>query len=189
MAVVKPLLTVDDIERMIRNGEIDPDREFELVNGEIVWMAPAHYPQTTICALITIELGPFAKRIGALLFDSSGGFRVGDRNHQLRAPDVSLVVKERRHIARAGSFQSEAPDLAVEVLSDDQMGRVYQRTKTGEYFAAGAKVIWFVDYRTHSVMVYEAGKSEFTVYSESDYITLDQIAPGFSCRVSEFFPD
>ena len=189
MAIVTPLLTPYDVERMMKCGEIDPEREFELVNGEIIWMAPSHYPQPVICMLIGAKMVPFAQTIGGLVFDSSGGFMVGDRNQQLRAPDISLVTKERLGMIRQGGFQTASPDLAVEVLSDDQYGRAYQHTKTSEYFAAGSKIVWFVDHRTRTVAVHEAGRPDFTTYPATEEVTLDQIAPGFRCRVSEFFPD
>ena len=186
---VRRRLVPADIERMIACGELSQDEFWEFANGEIVWLAPAHYPQPVICTLISAELVPFGKRIGALVFDSNGGFMVGQHNQQLRAPDVSLVTRERLNMIRRGGFQTAAPDLAVEVLSDDQLGRAYKHTKIAEYFAAGARVVWFVDYRTQSVSVYEPGRAEITTYSASEDITLDQIAPGFSCRVSAFFPE
>ena len=36
--------------------------------------------------------------------------------------------------------------------------------------------------------VYEAGKGEYTTYSDGDIVTLDAIAPGFSSSVNAFFP-
>jgi len=38
VAVVQPLLTPDDVARLIESGEIDRDEQFELVDGEIVWL-------------------------------------------------------------------------------------------------------------------------------------------------------
>src|SRR5690348_4220155 len=124
MAVeVKQLLTPEDIERMVRCGELSQDDFWEFVNGEIVWLAPAAHPQGVICAYIGAKIVPFAREIGGLAFDGQAGFWVGDHYQQLRAPDVSLLTRERRHIVANGRFSAEAPDLAVEVLSDDQFGR------------------------------------------------------------------
>jgi Uma2 family endonuclease len=83
----------------------------------------------------------------------------------------------------------EAPDLAVEVLSQEQQGEAYARPKVAEYLAAGSKVVWLVDYEARNVRSYQAGKAEYTVYSGDDVITLDAIAPGFSAPVSAFFPE
>jgi hypothetical protein len=38
MVKVMTLLTPDDVERMYDNGEIDPEADFELVDGEIIWL-------------------------------------------------------------------------------------------------------------------------------------------------------
>jgi len=186
---VKTRLTPADIERMVASGELSQDEFWEFVNGEIVWLAPAHHPQGVICACIVATLVPFGKRIGGLVFDGQAGFWVGNDFQQLRAPDVSLVTRERRHIVADGRFSSEAPDLAVEVLSDEQFNRAYALTKLDEYFAGGAKAVWFVDYRDHSVREHLSNQAEYRVYRGDAEITLDAIAPGFRCRVSEFFPE
>jgi Uma2 family endonuclease len=185
---VKTRLTPADVERMVDRGELPQDDFWEFANGEVVWLAPVHHPQGTICALIIYELVTFAKRIGALVFDGQAGFWVGKNFQQLRAPDVSLVTKERQHIVVHRGFIGEAPDLAVEVLSDDQFSRAYALSKLDEYFAAGAKVVWFVDYRDKSVREHLAGQAEYRVYHSDAEITLDAITPGFRCRVSDFFP-
>ncbi len=52
-----------------------------------------------------------------------------------------------------------------------------------------AKVVWLVNPEDRTVRVYEAGKSEFAIYSGDAEITLDQIAPGFRAKVSSFFPE
>ncbi len=142
MVVVKPLLTPYDIERMPERGELDPDAFFELVDGEIIWLAPAHSEHGRVCSTITVRLGPFAESIGAALLDGQTGFMVGERRQQLRCPDVALVTRERLHILPRKGFAREAPDFAVEVLSDDQMGEAYAKPKVAEYFAAaGAKLV------------------------------------------------
>src|SRR5690348_3633130 len=113
---VKPRLTRADVERMVKSGELPQDEFWEFVNGEIVWLAPVNHPQGVICARIVAKLVPFGDEIGAMVFDGQAGFWVGDDFQQLRAPDVSLVTKERRHIVVDEAFTQEAPDLAVEVL-------------------------------------------------------------------------
>ncbi|MFI5266953.1 MAG: Uma2 family endonuclease [Chloroflexota bacterium] len=190
MAVeVRQMLTPADVERMVNSGELSQDEFWEFANGEIVWLAPAHHPQGVICTLISYQLVGFARGIGAVVFDGQAGFWVGNHFQQLRAPDVSLVTQKRRHIVANGAFSSEAPDLAVEVLSDEQFGRAYALNKLDEYFAAGAKVVWFADYRDESVREHVAGEVDYRIYHGDAEITLDAIAPGFRCRVSEFFPD
>ena len=185
---VKTRLTVADIDRMLREGEIDPDAQFELVDGEILWLSPTHHRHGQICGLIIFALFPFARGIGARMLDGQAGFMVGEHYQQLRAPDVALVTKERLHILPDDGFATEAPDLAVEILSADQRTEAYARPKVREYLASGAKLVWLVDPVTRTVRVYRPGSSDIVVHTEDSDIALDAIAPGFSARVSSFFP-
>lgn len=189
MAIVTPLLTPQDALDMVNRGELRTDQPWELVDGEIVWLPTSKSRESRICSEIGGLIFPWAKAIGAALFDSSGGFTVGERLQQLRCPDVSLVVKERRHLINPDGWVAGAPDLAVEVLSQDEFGERYARTKVAEYLGAGGKVVWLVHPRRRNIREYLAGRSEFTTYSEDAVITLDAIAPGFSARVGSFFPE
>ncbi|HVA23211.1 MAG TPA: Uma2 family endonuclease, partial [Chloroflexota bacterium] len=62
------------------------------------------------------------------------------------------------------------------------------RPKVREYLASGAKLVWLVDPVTRTVRVYRPGSSDIVVHTEDSDIALDAIAPGFSARVSSFFP-
>jgi Uma2 family endonuclease len=189
MVVMRPLLKPADVERMLKCGEIDPDARWELVDGEIVWLSPTNHYHAQVEVAIALALGPFAKQIGAALMAGDPGFVVGALHQQLRGPDIALVTKERLHIIpRDQTWGSEAPDLAVEVLSPEQHGEAYARPKVAEYLAAGAKVVWLVDPDSQTVRAYEPNRDEYAVYSAETKINLDRIAPGFSARVGSFFP-
>jgi Uma2 family endonuclease len=189
MVVRKPLLRPDDVARMVKSGEIDPDAIWELVDGEIVWLSPTNTHHGRVCAAIVVALAPFAERIGAALLCNDPGFAVGQWHQQLRGPDVALVIRERLDIVDPSrTWGSEAPDLAVEVLSPEQHGEAYARTKVAEYLAAGAKVVWLVDPDQKTVRAYEPGRGDYAVYSVDAEINLDPIAPGFSAPVPSFFP-
>jgi Uma2 family endonuclease len=189
MAVVQALLTPDDVARMLTAGELDREEQFELVDGEIIWLSFASLYHNQVCGAIYVLLLSFAKLIGGIAFVDGAGFRVGPSRMNLRGPDVALVTRERRHIVpREAMWGTEAPDLCVEVLSAEQHGEAYARPKIAEYFAAGAKLVWLVDPERRTVRAYEPGKREFTIYSVEDEIALDAIAPGFRAPVSSFFP-
>lgn len=187
--VMTKRLTPQDVLDMVNRGELPTDDPWELVDGEIVWLTRSKFREARICAEISGILYPFAKTIGAELVDSSGGFMVGEHLQQLRSPDVSLVVKERRHLIDPDGWVAGAPDLSVEVLSQEQYGDVYARTKVQEYLAAGGKVVWLVHPIRRNVREYVAGRNEFAAYPEDAVITLDTIAPGFSATVASFFPE
>src|SRR5262249_22182080 len=107
----------------------------------------------------------------------------------IRSADVSLTLKERRHIFEGSRlWATEAPDLAVEVISAEQYGEPYARQKVPEYLAAGARVVWLANPDSRTVRVFEAGRDEVTTYSGDAEITLDALAPGFRVSIDRFFP-
>jgi Uma2 family endonuclease len=188
MAIATSLLSPEDVLEMLNRGELSTDQPWELVDGEILWLTASKARESQACVRIIVALNPFAGAIGATIFDSSAGFMVGESRQQLRCPDVSLVVKERAHLINPEGWVAEAPDLAVEVLSQGEYGEVYARTKVPEYLSAGGRVVWLADPRHRTIREYVAGHAEFLTYHPEDTITLDPIAPGFSARVADFFP-
>ncbi|HLG70412.1 MAG TPA: Uma2 family endonuclease [Chloroflexota bacterium] len=186
--VMTPLLTPQDVLDMVNRGELTTDQPWELVDGEIVWLAASQSYASRVCVRISHVLTPFTESIEGAIFDSSAGFTVGERLQQLRSPDVSIVVKERLHLMNDYGWVAGAPDLAVEVLSEDQYGEGYARVKVPEYLSAGSRVVWLVHPKRKTVREYIAGRSEFTTYSGDAEITLDVIAPGFRAKISSFFP-
>jgi Uma2 family endonuclease len=189
MVTKKRLLTPRDFECMVEAGRLDDDTAYELVQGEVLALSPASHYHAQICVFISAVLLRFALQIGAIVLSESAGYVVGADRQQVRSPDVSLITRERAAILPAGhAFGTEAPDLAVEVLSPEQHGESYARPKVAEYLAAGGRVVWLVDPDSRTVRVYERGASEYSIYPAESEITLDAIAPGFSATVSTFFP-
>ena len=191
MVVVQPRVTPEDIERMLRNNEIGRDVEFELVDGEIVWLtAPKGHDHSRIVAIMIHLLWPFAEGIGAWLLGESAAYLVGPDLQNLRLPDVSLLTKERQHAFPKERFWATgAPDLVVEVLTPGEHGEPYARRKVPEYLSAGAKVVWLLNPDNRTVREYEPGRPDFRIYTGDAEITLDQIAPGFRAPISSFFPE
>jgi Uma2 family endonuclease len=189
VAIATPLLTPADVLRMLEQGELDRDWNWELVNGELVQLSRSKPRESETSMIIAGTIFPFARSIGARMLDSSGGFTVGERLQQLRGPDVSLVTKGRAHLINPNGWVAGAPDLAVEVLYQGEYGETYVRHKVPEYLAAGAKLVWLVDPRRRTIREYRPGRSEFLTYRAEDTITLDAIAPGFSVQVGTLFPE
>ena len=173
MVVRKPILRPADFERMVERGELGENDSFELVQGELLALTPASHYHARVCIAISSSLAPFARQIGAAVLSESAGYVVGATREAVRSPDVSLVTRERMAILPAGrAFGTEAPDLAIEVLSPEQHGESYARPKVAEYLAAGGTVVWLVDPDNRTVRVYERGASEYSIYpAESEIHT------------------
>jgi Uma2 family endonuclease len=191
MAIQTPIevihkLTPDDVERMLDSGEIDSERRFELVNGEIIDLPPAKPDHGYWEAKIVMLLGIFAREHGGGVLGSSAGFKIGRDRLQLRAADASYIAPEHFQ-GPTHHFGEGAPDLAVEILSDDQYGNAYALSKAGEYLDAGCTLVWFVNGRDRTVRIHRAGSNEILILHEWHTITLEPIISGFAVQVAEFF--
>lgn len=149
---IRARLTADDLWRM---GTGDARRE--LVNGEVIEMAPAGGVHGGVTSRIALKL--------MLHVDAHGGGKVvtvdvgfvlmlpGDPE-RVRAPDVAFVSTERLPEGRLPvGFIHGAPDLAVEVLSPSDNPLDVQQ-KVRDYIEAGSRLVWIVAPAPRAVTVY-----------------------------------
>lgn len=87
---------------------------------------------------------------------------------------------------REQGFFTIPPDLAVEVVSPhDTVYKLDQKIR--EYLHGGVRVIWVVDPSVRQVMIYRHDGSIQRLV-ENDTLSGDDVLPGFTCLVKEFFP-
>ncbi len=129
-------------EEYLRDEE-GPLREW--VSGEAVVHMPATARHQAVIAFLTQLLGTFTAFFGlGRVFSAGYAMRLG-RDGPAREPDVMFVAAERR--ARVQNTHLEGPaDLAVEVISDDSVGRD-RAEKFYEYQDAGVLEYWVIDPR------------------------------------------
>jgi Uma2 family endonuclease len=178
--MVRTSLTVDDYERFISQPEND-ERLFEYIDGEIVEVVT-----NTFCSLVALRIGG---RIMVYVEEhdlgyttgEAGGYQVGDNRY---LPDVGFISKKRQPESPHGTFISNPPDLAVEVISPtDQPKKV--RTKTANYVAVGT-VVWLVDPEAQEIEVHSPGKAVKT-YHFNDTLDGGDILPGFKIVLKDIF--
>jgi|ERR1043165_2631493 Uma2 family endonuclease len=160
--------------------------KYELVDGELVRMAPSGYEHSDVCIELGVRLRPFARtnKLGRVL-EGQAGFWMKSGN--LRAPDLSFVSKDReRKLERLPTgFFNGAPDLAVEVLSpSDRMTDLMKRIV--DYFESGAKLAWVINPKTKTVSIYRS-PTAVRVLGETDVLTGEDVVPGFTIRIRELF--
>lgn len=158
----------------------------ELVDGELIRMAPSGYEHSDVCIELGVRLRPFARKhkLGRVL-EGQAGFWMKSGN--LRAPDLSFVSKDReRKLERLPTgFFNGAPDLAVEVLSpSDRMTDVMK--KIIDYFESGAKLVWVIDPEAKTVSIY-GSPTDVKVLGQTDVLTGEDVVPGFAIRIRELF--
>lgn len=160
-------------------------RLFELIDGVLVEKIMG-VQEAYLAALIVQVLGEFLRThdLGFIL-GADGMSRLAPG--LIRIPDVSFISWNRvpdRKVPRVAVL-GVAPDLAVEVLSpgntDEEMSR-----KRLDYFAAGVRVVWFVDAARRTVRVF-TGVEESTLLSETEVLEGGAVLPGFTVALRELF--
>lgn len=122
------------------------------------------------------DLGVVFGADATLRMSSTGGIRM---------PDVSFVSVGRIPKTRE-PVPTLAPDLAVEVLSEDNTAAEMDQ-KRREYFASGTRLEWVVDPETRTVAVYHSPGDPTRVLSESDSLEGEHVVPGFTMPVADLF--
>ena len=106
----------------------------------------------------------------------------------VRIPDVSFVSWDRfpdRRVTRE-PVPAIAPDLAVEVLSESNTKAEMDR-KLREYFAAGARLVWYLDPEDRTVRVYTA-VGRMTCWTSRGRSTAATSCPASPCRSASGSP-
>jgi Uma2 family endonuclease len=105
----------------------------------------------------------------------------------VRIPDVSFVSWRQvpSHQIPRVPMLGFAPDLAVEVLSPGNTPQEMDR-KLRDYFAAGVRLVWYVDPVRRTVEVFTAvGQS--TLLHEDQDLAGDPVLPGLVLPLRELF--
>lgn len=167
--------------------ETRQNRLCELVDGTLVAKAVG-YHESIIAAAIASMLRNFVipKNLGCVT-GSDGMLRLFPG--LIRMPDVAFASWSKFPGGRlpVEPAPSIAPDLAVEVLSVSNTASEMQR-KRREYFDSGVSLVWMIDPRERSAVVYTSPE-EYTEYGASDSLTGGGVLPGFTLSLSELFAE
>jgi Uma2 family endonuclease len=182
--VTKARVTAEDLWRL---GEGDIRRE--LVNGEVVEMAPVGGVHGRITLRVSRKLAEHAERHGG------GEVLVGEVGfvlclpadpERVRAPDVAFVSSHRLPEGQVPEkFFPGAPDLAVEVLSpSDNPLQVQQKIR--DYLEAGARLVWIIAPQAKTVTAYRADGSA-RLLREHEHLAGEDVLPGLAISLAELF--
>ncbi len=174
--------TAEDLATMPDDG-----RRRELVDGEIIEMAPAGFEHGDIAAGICIELGGHVRRAGlGKVLAAETGFLLSRAPDTVRAADAAFVAAERLPPAgqRTG-FLEMAPDLAVEVVSpSDRASAVL--SKATAWLDAGTREVWVVYPAARTVAVHSPG-GHVRLLAGHDLLSGRDVVPGFEITVAALF--
>lgn len=116
------------------------------------------------------------------------GFQCFPFNPNLvRKPDTSFIRFGRLlGETPAMGFERIAPDLAVEVISPNDLAAEIDE-KIQEYQRAGVRLIWIINPGTRTVQVIRPDGSGNRL-TEREELTGEDVLPGFRCHITDLFP-
>ena len=176
----KTLLTAEEFYLFCCRNE----GRYELVDGEVVEMAPANDEYGEIAINVGTAFNIYSRRRGVGRTRVETGYTLRTGPDTVRGPDVSFVFRPRVE-GRGRGFPTGAPDIAVEVVSPSDTAAEADR-KVAEYLAAGSQRVWVVYPAGRRVVIHRADGSVIS-YSDDDVITDEELLPGFSLPLSEIF--
>jgi len=88
------------------------------------------------------------------------GYKLSDDPPTWIQPDVSFLRNERALTTEDGKYFSQAPDLAVEIVSPSETATALQR-KVERLLGSGSQAVWVIYPETRSVQVHVPGGTSF----------------------------
>jgi len=181
----------DEFESMLGELSAHDDNHYELLEGRIVMTPPAGWPHGECASGIGTFFGQFVRKhkLGRV-FDSSQGFRLGDRDTV--EPDYSFVSHERwaqSEPPKRGRLLSVVPNLVVEIISPTTSGRDRVR-KRHIYERHGIDEYWLIDPEEETIEVLALKKGRYVVFSfaRGKGRVRSKVLKGFSVPLSDIFP-
>jgi Uma2 family endonuclease len=177
------LLTAEEFARL--PSPTDGSKQ-ELVKGLVVTMPPPGFLHGVCQLNIAALLRQHARATQAGRVTVESGVVTESGPATVRGPDVAFWSFARLPPADVPVvYANVAPDLVVEVRSP---GNTVEKltAKVEEYFAAGCRLVWLVDPLDCTVTIYRQPGDGLVLWSNAT-LTGDDVLPGFSCKVSDFF--
>jgi Uma2 family endonuclease len=173
--------TEEDLLRILDSE----NRICELIDGVLVEKTMGYF-ESRLALILAYLIEQFLEKndLGIVL-GADGTIRIlGD---QVRVPDVAFFSWQKfpGRFLPAEPIPSLAPDLAVEVLSKGNTKAEMSR-KLDDYFAAGVKLVWYIDPASQTATVYEE-REQFRVLTSTDSLTGGRVLPDFELPLQELF--
>ena len=175
-------ITADDLLQLPDDG-----RRYELVEGELISMAPAGGRHGHVAMQIGWRLAEHVGKNGlGLVFAAETGFLLERSPDTVRAPDAAFIATERLPAGEiTASFVDIVPDLVVEVASPGDTATELQ-TKTEEWLRHGVRMVWIAYPNSQSIAVYQS-VDDVRIFNVGTEISGDPVLPGFRCPVEDIF--
>ena len=157
----------------------------ELVAGILVEKPMGAYESMLAAEMIHLLLTFLDSNCIGFVYGESGSARMANRN--VRMPDVSFFRSDRFPDGKPPNLAVNAcvPDLAIEILSPTNTKKEMAQ-KLAEYFAAGVKLVWYIDPPTRTAKLYTA-IDQLTEITADGYLLGGEILPGLQIQLGKIF--
>src|SRR5712691_318210 len=166
------------------------DLLYEVVDGQVVELAPMGAYEIRIASVLLMYLETFARQhqlgraVQEMLFDLTATVQ------RKRRPDVAFVSYDRwpqlRRVPRTEAWEV-VPNLVVEVVSPtDRVDDVVD--KVAEYFRAGVECVWVSLPSREQVYVYES-PTHVRILTRADALHGEPVLPQFRLPLTALFDE
>jgi Uma2 family endonuclease len=180
----KPITADDVLDLELPEGAIG----YEFVDGRPVPVMPASPIHGELIAKVCHRLVAHVGQAGLSgKVWSDPGFVLGLRRdrERMRGPDVAYIQRERTEGTNPERLFRGVPDLAIEIdLTSAKKPGGQQRVV--DYIEAGVRLVWVIDPRSRTAVVYHADGSARLV-REDEALEGEDVVPGFRLPLAELF--
>lgn len=181
----KTQTTIEDLYNVPENGKA------EIVNGELVRMAPTGFWPSRAASAIYISLYQHERktRRGYAIADNAG-FRVSLPRRDSFSPDAAWYTGKPTGM----KFLEGAPAFAVEVRSEGDYGPIAEKKiaeKRRDYFDAGTLCVWDVDVLSPDIIkaYHAADPDNPVIFRRGDMADAGTAVTGWSMTVDDLIPE
>lgn len=184
MALREKLYSFQEFWEFVNLPE-NAERRFELDEGVIIEMGASSRLNTVVAARIIYFLNAFnIPRDLGIVTSPDAGYKLGSRKY--RQPDAAFLSKPAADDLK-GTYFTVAPNLAIEVVSEDE--DIFKKAR--EYLHAGTRIVWAVYAEERMVYVMtlnDQGTIISRPFTEADTLDGGDVLPGFTLPVRDIFP-
>jgi Uma2 family endonuclease len=186
VTVNHPLL--EELERSPKDGH-----RRDLVRGRLIDMPPAWRQSSRVAFVIAYHFEAFIRghKLPYSVAGADAGIQIAESPGpglppEIVSPDAQVVANHKLPPDLPLGFWPLVPDIAVEVMSPSDRWRDVQ-DKIDAYMDAGTPLLWIVDPRRQTAMVYRPGQPPLTLRDLDDVLDGADVLPGFGVTLREVF--
>jgi len=153
------------LDQFLALPETEDGTHYELSEGELITLPPRGYRHGVMLANVVRIIAAALDRKEFIITGGDAGFllKSDPQAATVRGADVAVNKRDTLATIPETGYLSQAPLLAVEVVSPGNSARDLER-KVSQYLAAGGAEVWLLYPDSQRLHVYLRGSREVKVY-------------------------